>query len=297
MSYAPAHLGPRDGRIANAMTVDVEDYFQVQAFFDHIDRKDWDGHSRRVERNVDEILQLFSDANVKGTFFTLGWIAERHPQMVRRIVAAGHELASHGYAHFRADGHTPEQFRADVRKTKKILEDTGGTSIKGYRAASFSIGKKNLWAFKVLEEEGHIYSSSVYPIRHDLYGMPDAPRFSFHPIANSSFIEIPVTTNQLMGLNLPCGGGGYFRLLPYGLSTWQMRRVNRRDRQPCMFYFHPWEIDPQQPVQEGVSLKTRVRHYTNLSKMRGRLKRLLGEFAWGRMDEVFAVDRQQNRAA
>jgi polysaccharide deacetylase family protein (PEP-CTERM system associated) len=297
MIYAPAHLGPRDGRIANAMTVDVEDYFQVQAFFDHIDRKNWDGHRSRVERNVDEILQLFSDANVKGTFFTLGWIAERHPQMVRRIVAAGHELASHGYAHFRADGHTPDEFRNDVRKTRKILEDTGGTSIKGYRAASFSIGKKNLWAFQVLAEEGHIYSSSVYPIRHDLYGMPDAPRFSFHPIANSSFIEIPVTTNQMMGMNLPCGGGGYFRLLPYGLSTWQMRRVNRRDRQPCMFYFHPWEIDPQQPVQEGVSLKTRVRHYTNLSKMRGRLKRLLGEFAWGRMDEVFAVDRQQNRAA
>lgn len=295
--YAPAHLGPRDGRIANAMTVDVEDYFQVQAFFDHIDRGAWDGHARRVERNVDEILQLFSDANVKGTFFTLGWIAERHPQMVRRIVAGGHELASHGYAHFRADGHTPDEFRADVRKTKKILEDIGGTSIKGYRAASFSIGKRNLWAFEVLAEEGHSYSSSVYPIRHDLYGMPDAPRFSFHPIVNRPFIEIPVTTNQMFGMNLPCGGGGYFRLLPYGLSTWQMRRVNRRDRQPCMFYFHPWEIDPEQPVQQGVSLKTRVRHYTNLAKMHGRLKRLLGEFAWGRMDEVFAVERAQNRAA
>ena len=297
MSYAPAHLGPRDGRITNAMTVDVEDYFQVQAFFDHIDRASWEGHSRRVERNVDAILQLFSDAQVNATFFTLGWIAERHPQMVRRIVGAGHELASHGYAHFRADGHTPEQFRDDIRKTKKILEDTGGTRIKGYRAASFSIGKRNLWAFKVLEEEGHLYSSSVYPIRHDLYGMPDAPRFSFYPIAGSPFVEIPVTTNEMFGMNLPCGGGGYFRLLPYGFSTWQMRRVNRRDRQPCMFYFHPWEIDPEQPVQEGVRLKTRVRHYTNLAKMEGRLRRVLGEFAWGRMDEVFAVDRQQNRAA
>lgn len=277
--------------MTNAMTVDVEDYLHVSAFEKHIRRQDWDALPCRVEHNTDRVLGLFADHEVKATFFMLGWVAERYPDLVRRIVAAGHELASHGYSHVRVTQQTPQQFRDDVIRTKQLLEDLSGRPIHGYRAASYSIGAKNLWALEILQETGHLYSSSIYPIRHDLYGMPDAPRFPFHPHDENGLLEIPITTVEMFKQKLPCGGGGYFRLLPYGWSRWAMRRVNQHDRQPCVFYFHPWEIDPEQPRQQGIGLKTRIRHYTNLTRMNGRLRRLLREFQWGRMDQIFLAQR------
>jgi polysaccharide deacetylase family protein (PEP-CTERM system associated) len=278
---------PRDAAIVNAMTVDVEDYFQVQAFADVISRDDWEHLPQRVERNTDRLLDIFAAAGARATFFTLGWVAERHPRLIRRIVAEGHELASHGYNHRRADTQTPAEFRDDVTKAKTILEDAGGAAIRGYRAATFSIGPKNWWAFEVLAETGHDYSSSIYPITHDLYGMPECSRAAFQE-ARSGITEIPLTTVRCMGRNLPCSGGGYFRLLPYAFTRWAMRRVNSADGRPCIFYLHPWEIDPHQPRQSQAPLKSRLRHYTNLGGTEGRLRRLLAEFPWGRMDEAFA---------
>jgi polysaccharide deacetylase family protein (PEP-CTERM system associated) len=269
------------------MSVDVEDYFQVSAFEGHISRGDWDRLACRLERNMDRILALFADKGVRATFFTLGWVAERYPDLVRRIVAEGHELASHGWSHVRATEQDPRTFLDDVSRTKALLEDLAGVPVRGYRAASYSIGEANIWALRTLEEAGHAYSSSVYPIRHDLYGMPGAPRFPFHPHPGSSFMEIPVTTVAVGPATLPCGGGGYFRLFPYTWSRWALDRVNRCDRQSGVFYFHPWEIDPDQPRQVGVGFKTRFRHYLNLSRMEARLRRLLDDFRWGRMDEVF----------
>lgn len=271
----------------NAMTVDVEDYFQVSAFEHYVPREDWDRLPCRVERNMDRILELFSDQGVKATFFTLGWIAERYPMLVRRTVEEGHELASHGWSHVRVTEQGVDAFRRDVTRTKAFLEDLSGRAVNGYRAASYSIGERNLWALNVLDEVGYLYSSSIYPIRHDLYGMPDAPRFAFRPNGGSDFLEIPVTTVELGETKFPCGGGGYFRLFPYALSRWALRRVNRRDGQPSIFYFHPWEIDPDQPRQRGVDIKTRFRHYLNLGRMENRLSRLMRDFRWGRVDEVF----------
>jgi polysaccharide deacetylase family protein (PEP-CTERM system associated) len=268
------------------MTVDVEDWFQVQAFAGVIDRADWDSLPCRVERNTDAVLALFAEHRVKATFFTLGWVAERYPALIRRIVAGGHELASHGVAHFRADEQAPEVFRADVRRARQILEDAGGSAVTGYRAASFSIGHRNPWSFEILAEEGYLYSSSVYPVRHDIYGMPDAPRFPYHPVANSRFREFPITTAHVAGRNWPCGGGGYFRLLPYAVSRAALRFVENRERRPFVFYFHPWEIDPAQPRQHRAPLKSRLRHYTNLARMEDKLRRVLSEFAWDRMDAV-----------
>jgi polysaccharide deacetylase family protein (PEP-CTERM system associated) len=277
----------------NAMSVDVEDYFQVSAFEGHILPEHWERLPCRVEANVDRILALFAEFDIRATFFTLGWIAERYPAVVRRIVAAGHELASHGYAHARVTTLDENRFRTDVTRTKALLEDIGGTSVQGYRAPSYSIGAGNLWALRVLEETGHSYSSSIYPIRHDLYGMPEAPRFVFRPKECERLLEIPVTTVMLGGRKLPCGGGGFFRLFPYGYSRWALRRVNRADRQPAVFYFHPWEIDPAQPRQRGIGLKTRVRHYLNLSRMERRLRRLAGDFRWTRMDRVFLAPAER----
>jgi polysaccharide deacetylase family protein (PEP-CTERM system associated) len=272
--------------LVNAMTVDVEDYYQVSAFEPHIRRDEWTRWQSRVERNTETILQLFDGSRVRATFFMLGIVAERYPALVRRIVAAGHELASHGFSHVRVTQQHPEEFRADVTRTKKLLEDIGGCPVRGYRAASYSIGATNLWALDVLHEAGHEYSSSIYPIHHDLYGMPEAPRFAFRHNGNG-LLEIPVTTVELFNRKLPCGGGGYFRLLPYRVSRWAMRRVNARDGQSCVFYFHPWEIDPDQPRPANISLKTRFRHYLNLQRMEHRLRHLLKDFRWGRMDEVF----------
>ena len=269
------------------MTVDVEDYFQVQAFAGVIDRGTWDSTPCRVEANMDHILAAFDRAGVHGTFFTLGWIADRHPRVVRAIVAAGHELASHGYGHARADGQTPEEFRDDVRRAKRVLEDLGGIAVAGYRAPTFSIGPRNPWAFDVLAEEGYRYSSSIYPVRHDLYGVPDAPRFPYRPAAGA-LMELPMTTVRLGGRNLPCAGGGYFRLMPYPLFRTLLRRFNRAEAAPGVFYFHPWEVDPGQPRVTAASRMARFRHYVNIAAMPGRLERLLRDFAWDRMDRVFA---------
>jgi polysaccharide deacetylase family protein (PEP-CTERM system associated) len=269
------------------MTVDVEDYFQVEALSPHIPREEWNSRECRIEANVERILQLFADANTKATFFTLGWIAERYPHLVRRIVENGHELASHGLAHYRADHQSRPQFLADVTQAKRVLEDIGGTQVNGYRATSFSITRRNLWALSVLDEAGYKYSSSTHPINHDLYGIPEQPRFAFYPFADSSFMEIPVTTMRRFGRNWPSGGGGYFRLFPYELFKHNLKTVRSQDRQPCMFYFHPWEIDSEQPRIEGTSLRTRVRHYLNLDRTFDRLKLLLKDFRWSSVDQVF----------
>jgi polysaccharide deacetylase family protein (PEP-CTERM system associated) len=277
--------------IRNAMTIDVEDYFQVSAFAPHIERDSWPGRECRVEANVERILAILADGNVEATFFTLGWIAERYPAMVRRIVAGGHELASHGYSHLRASDQTRAEFSDDITRSKALLEDIGGQQVTGYRAPSFSIGSANLWALDVLKSAGYRYSSSIYPIKHDHYGMPDAPRFAFYPNGPDGLLEVPITTVRLMQRNLPAGGGGYFRLLPYALSRWMMQRVNQADRQPAIFYFHPWEIDPGQPRPDGVGAKSRFRHYVNLDRMEGRIKALTRDFAWDRMDRIF-LDKQ-----
>ena len=273
--------------IRNAMTIDVEDYFQVSAFAPHIARDSWDHQECRIERNMDRILTMLEEHGAHATFFTLGWVAERYPALVRRIVAGGHELASHGYAHLRASDQTPTEFRDDVSRAKKLLEDIGGVEIKGYRAPSFSIGTQNLWALDTLLDTGYQYSSSIYPIAHDHYGMPDAPRFAFRAGKDKRLLEVPVTTINFMKRNFPASGGGYFRLLPYGFSRWSLRRVNEKDGQSCVFYFHPWEIDPDQPRPSGINLKTRFRHYVNLSRTEGRIRALLKDFLWDRMDRIF----------
>lgn len=287
IAATPALLGTASSTmpIVNALTIDVEDYFQVSAFAPHIARSEWDAKECRVERNIDRILALLADANATATFFTLGWIAERYPHVVRRISDAGHELASHGQHHQRATEQVRDEFLADIRLAKAIIEDVAGHEVRGYRAPSFSIGAANEWAFDAIAEAGYRYSSSIYPIRHDHYGVPDAPRFAYE--ARHGLLEIPVATIRILRRNWPAGGGGYFRLLPYALSQWSIRRINACDRQPAMFYFHPWEIDPEQPRIAGTGVKTRFRHYVNLRRMAPRLVRLLRDFRWSRADRVF----------
>jgi polysaccharide deacetylase family protein (PEP-CTERM system associated) len=272
----------------NAMTVDVEDWFQVQAFAGTISRDDWESLPRRVEASTDRFLQMFADHGVSATFFTLGWVADRHPALVRRIVAAGHELASHGYAHRLVHEQSPEAFLDDVARARQVLEDAGGVAVRGYRAPTFSIDGRNLWAFDVLVEAGYAYSSSVFPVRHDLYGMPDAPRGP-HRVSGGRLLEIPMTTVRLAGRNLPCSGGGYFRLMPYGLFRAGLRRVNGHGERG-LFYTHPWEIDHGQPRVSAAPRLAQFRHTVNLAHTAGRIRRLLGDFAWGRMDQVFAAE-------
>ena len=274
----------------NAISIDVEDYFQVSAFENSISRNDWDSLQHHIEPNLEKSLALFSEANVKATFFTLGWIAERYPEMIRKIVAEGHELASHGYGHQRVSDLSPAAFRADIVKAKEILEDISGHSVQGYRAPSYSIGKKNIWALEILADTGHCYSSSIYPGKHDHYGYPGAPRFTFKD-QKTGIIEIPITTVQLMSRLFPAAGGGFFRLYPYRLSRWAIKRVNSIENESSVFYFHPWELDPDQPRQRNISAKTRFRHYLNLHKTEPRLKKLLRDFEWGRIDDVFIADR------
>lgn len=275
------------GRIVNALTVDVEDWFQVQALASHVDRDSWDLQVRRVENNTNRILDLFAQTGVSATFFTLGWVAERHPALVRRIVDEGHELASHGLSHVPVREQTAATFRDDIRRAKALLEDTGGVAVNGYRAATFSIGADTPWAFDVLAEEGHSYSSSINPIRHDLYGSPDAPRFLHAPAgAPEGFLEVPMTTVRVRNRNLPCSGGGFFRLLPYALFRAGLRRVNEREGRPAVFYFHPWEVDPGQPRISGLPWRSAFRHTVNLGRTERRLKCLLRDFAWDRMDRV-----------
>lgn len=288
MSHSPAMDPSAPAAITNALTIDVEDYFQVSAFAPHIDRSQWDTRECRVERNVHRMLDLLDRKHTKATFFTLGWVAERYPALVRRIVADGHELASHGYGHQRASDLSEAAFFEDVRSAKAILEDLSGTPVLGYRAPSFSIGAGNLWALDTLERAGYRYSSSIYPVQHDHYGMPDAPRFA-HQI-RPGLMEIPPTTLRMFNRNLPSSGGGYFRLLPYALSRWMLQRVNQHDAQSAIFYCHPWEIDAEQPRVEGIGLKTRFRHYVNIGRTEARLARLLDDFRWGRMDRIFLGD-------
>lgn len=279
-------------RIVNGLSVDVEDWFQVGAFEQVIDRKDWDDLALRVEDNVARILDLFAEAGVKATFFTLGWVAERNGPLMRRIVDAGHELASHGYDHARVFTLGRRSFANDIRHTREILEDSTGTPITGYRAPSFSIDARTPWAHAELIEQGYTYSSSVAPVVHDHYGWRDAPRFAFRPVADAELIEIPVTTAILGGRRVGAGGGGFFRVLPYGFSRWAIQQVNRRERRPAIFYFHPWEIDPDQPRVADASVKSRLRHYTNLRRMTPKLRDLLRDFAWGRMDEIARREAQ-----
>lgn len=285
-AVAEPRVRDSDEPLVNAMTVDVEDYFQVSAFEGVVQRGDWDKIPCRVEANVERILALFARYEVKATFFTLGWIAERYPHLIRAIVAEGHELASHGWQHIRVINQTSEQFRQDIRQTKQLLEDISGQAVLGYRAASYSIDQRNLWALDELADAGYQYSSSIVPIRHDLYGMPDASRFAFRT-ASRNFLEIPISTVAVAGRNVNCGGGGWFRLFPYVFSRWAIRSVNETEGQPCIFYFHPWEIDDQQPRIAGASAKTRFRHYLNLNKTYTRLERLLNDFHWSRMDRIF----------
>ena len=277
--------------VRNALSVDIEDWFQVGAFETVIDRRDWDGLERRVEANTDAVLSLFDEAGVKGTFFTLAWVAERHPALVRRIVDAGHELASHGMAHDRVFNMAPEEFAADISRARKTLEDAGGVPVTGYRAPSFSIDKRTPWAHEELARAGYDYSSSVAPVLHDHYGWPEAPRFAFKPVTGSDLIELPVTTARFAGRTFAAGGGGFFRLLPYGFSRWAIRQVNGQAH-PAIIYFHPWEIDPFQPHIANAPLKSKLRHYTNLSVMTAKLKRLLGDFQWTRVDAVAADARK-----
>lgn len=271
--------------IRNALTVDVEDYFQVSALAPHFARGEWERIPCRIERNVERILELLSRVGAQATFFTLGWIAERYPQLVRRIAGAGHEVASHGYSHLRATDQSRAEFSKDIASAKALLEDLVGVQVKGYRAPSFSIGPQNAWAFECIAEAGYRYSSSIYPVRHDHYGAPDAPRFAYRP--HPAVLEIPVSTARVGAANIPAGGGGYFRLFPYALSRSLIRSVNRADRQAAVFYFHPWELDPEQPRVPGTSLKTRFRHYVNLHRTEPRLRKLLGDFKWGRIDRIF----------
>ncbi|MPY69527.1 MAG: DUF3473 domain-containing protein [Alphaproteobacteria bacterium] len=275
------------GGQVNALTVDVEEYFQVSAFAGRIDRDDWGGFDARVEQSTEQLLALFDEFGARCTFFTLGWIAERHPALIRRLVDAGHELASHGFAHVRVTDQNPDSFRADIRRTKALLEDTGGVPVNGFRAASFSLDQRTPWAHEILGEEGYRYSSSIYPVSHDHYGMPDSPRFPWYPADGNGVVEIPLSTVRLLGRNLPCAGGGYFRLLPYLYYRWAIGRLNRIEGRSSIFYFHPWEIDPGQPRQGGISAKTRFRHYVNLDRMESKLRCMLADFAWDRIDRVF----------
>ena len=277
---------PAKPKQINGMSVDVEDWFQVGAFEKVIARSDWNSLADRVERNCASILDLFARANVTATFFTLGWVAQRHPALIRRIADAGHELASHGWDHARVFTFDARGFAADLARARATIEDAAGAAVTGYRAPSFSIDPRSPWAYDVLAEQGYAYSSSVAPIAHDHYGWPEAPRFAFHPRAGSPLLEIPVTTVELGNRRMGAGGGGFFRVLPYRFSRWAIGKVNAVDGRPAVFYFHPWEVDPGQPRVAHAPLRSRLRHYTNLGAMAAKLERLLRDFAWGRMDAL-----------
>lgn len=276
---------PASHGVTHAMSVDVEEYFHAWALSPVVTRADWDRLPSRVEASTDRILQLFDRAGVKATFFMLGWVGRRQPSIVRAIVDAGHELASHGFAHDKIANLDHDAFYDDVRTTRLLLEDLGGVPVHGYRAPSFSIGPEQWWAYDLLHEAGYTYSSSVNPVVHDHYGVPTAPRHPFRPSA-SSLVEIPVATLDL-GRRVSCAGGGWFRLLPCWWSLWCLRRYARQELRPATFFFHPWEIDPDQPRIPGLPLRSRVRHYVNLPAMETKLARLLAGFRWSRIDELF----------
>ena len=276
---------PKNTFISNALTIDVEDYFQVSAFSNIINKKNWDEKECRIEKNIDNIISILDLKKIKATFFTLGWIAERYPSMIKKILMEGHDLASHGYAHEKVSEISKSDFYQDVTRAKGILEDIGGKQINGYRAPSFSIAEKNFWAMEILSETGHRYSSSIYPVKHDHYGSPNAPRFPYKVF--SELLEVPPTTVKLFGRNFPASGGGYFRLLPYSISKKMLDHVNSSENKPVVFYFHPWEIDSHQPKISNLSIKTRFRHYKNIEKMEEKIKKLVEDFHWDRMDNIF----------
>ncbi|HSI18981.1 MAG TPA: XrtA system polysaccharide deacetylase [Sphingomonas sp.] len=273
----------------HALSVDVEDWFQVGAFEKVIDRGDWDSLASRVERNTDAVLALFAESDVKATFFTLGWVAKRHPALIRRIVEQGHELASHGWDHQRVFTMDAASFGTDLVRTRETLEDAGGVAVTGYRAPSFSIDKRTPWAHRVLADQGYAYSSSVAPLRHDHYGWPEAPRFAFRPLADADLIEVPVTIADIAGRKLATGGG-FFRLLPAALTNFAIRQVTGEGH-AAIFYFHPWEIDPGQPRVANAPARSKLRHYSRLGAMAGKLRTLIGRHDWGRMDAVVAAER------
>jgi polysaccharide deacetylase family protein (PEP-CTERM system associated) len=277
--------------VRNALSVDVEDWFHVGAFENVISRDNWAALECRVERNTDLLLQMFDDAGIKATFFTLGWVAERYPNLMRRVADAGHELGNHGSEHDRVFTLSPDQFATDIERARKAIEDASGSLVSGYRAPSFSIDQRTPWAHKVLAEQGYAYSSSVAPVKHDHYGWAEAPRFAFRPVADSDLIEIPVTTAVFAGKRLAAGGGGFFRLLPYGFSSWAIRQVNGDNKRPAIIYFHPWEIDPGQPRVANAPIKSKLRHYTKLKAMAPKLKRLMRDFRWGRLDAIVEDER------
>lgn len=279
--------------VVNGLTVDVEDWFQVGAFENSVDRGDWDELEHRVEANTDKVLAMFAAHGVRATFFTLGWVADRYPALVRRIVAGGHEIASHGWDHRRVFTMTADEFRDDLRKARAALEGAGGVPVSGYRAPSFSIDRRTPWAHAVLAEEGYRYSSSIAPVAHDHYGWPDAPRAAFRPIEGDSLIEIPITIASFLGREITAGGG-FFRLLPSGVTERAVVRANAVAR-PAVFYFHPWEVDPAQPRVRNAPLKSRLRHYSRLRAMAGKLDRLIARHDWGRMDAI--AEREAERLA
>jgi polysaccharide deacetylase family protein (PEP-CTERM system associated) len=276
----------------NAMSVDVEDWFQVGAFETVIDRADWPRLESRVEANTDRVLALFAETGTTATFFTLGWVAERAPRLIRRIAEAGHEVASHGWDHQRVFTFTPEQFRADIARARTALEDAGGMPVTGYRAPSFSIDARTPWAHPILAEAGYRYSSSVAPVRHDHYGWPDAPPHPFRPLADAALIEWPITTARVLGRQVPAGGG-FFRLLPSRITETAVAQANTAEARPAMFYFHPWEIDAGQPRVSAAPLRSRIRHYSRLGAMEGKLRRLLRRHSWGRVDAIVSTEAER----
>jgi len=283
-------------RNVNGLSVDVEDWFQVGAFENVIDRGDWEGLADRIDRNVREVLDLFDEVEAKATFFTLGWVARRHGSLLREVAARGHEIASHGWDHRRVFTMERAEFAEDIAKASKAIEDASGVRPIGYRAPSFSIDQRTPWAFTELADQGYVYSSSVAPVSHDHYGWPEAPRFAFRPLPLAPLLEIPVTTALFAGKRLAAGGGGFFRILPYAFSRWAVRQVNQRDGRPAVFYFHPWEIDAGQPRVANAPLKSRLRHYTNLEKMAPKLRQLVRDFAWSRMDLLASRERARLEA-
>lgn len=281
------------GQLINALTVDVEDYFHVTAFADSLPRTSWESQEVRVERNTHVLLELFERYRVRATFFALGWVAERLPGLIKELHRAGHEIACHGLTHELVYKQTPQVFRQETTRSKSLLEDLTGAKVRGYRAASYSITARSLWALDILEELGFDYDSSVFPVRHDVYGIPGASRLPFR-VASGRLLEVPLTTVKVLGQHLPCAGGGYFRLLPYAAFRWALRRVNDEGL-PAVFYLHPWEIDPEQPRIEA-PWRSRFRHYTNLHRTAARLEALLNDFRWASMAEVFLTPARAEMA-
>ena len=275
----------------NALTIDVEDYYHVAAFASVIQPQEWERYESRVERNVNRLMDILDEYQTRATFFILGWVAERHPYLIRAIRQRGHELASHGYAHQCIYTQTPQQFREETRRSKRIIEDATGESILGYRAASYSITQQSLWALEILREEGFVYDSSIFPIHHDRYGIPESSRFGYlvKGHADSGLVELPPSTIRVAGINIPIAGGGYFRIYPYAFTRWGISHINHREHQPAVVYLHPWEIDPGQPRIHANAV-SRFRQYFNLEKTEPRLVRLLRDF---KFETVSAVLRNQ----